>query len=83
MPLSVVAPGTLRVVDPGEVAVRAEQEAVGDAAAAAAHRDGRHADRRYDRTSTHSGSAILGPRSCASSPSYLVLTENPFFCTSR
>ena len=45
-----------------------------------AHRDGRHADRRYDCTSTHSGSAILGPRSCASSPSYLVLTENPFPC---
>ena len=43
-----------------------------------AHRDGSHADRRHDCTSTHSGSAILGPRTCASSPSYLVLTENPF-----
>jgi hypothetical protein len=45
-----------------------------------AHRDGSYADRRYDCTSTHSGSAILGPRTCASSPSYLVLTENPFPC---
>jgi len=43
-----------------------------------AHRDGSHADRRYDCTSTHSESAILGPRTIASSPSYLVLTGNPF-----
>jgi hypothetical protein len=43
-----------------------------------AYRDGRHADRRYDCTSTHSESAILGPRAIASSPSYLVLTGNPF-----
>ena len=43
-----------------------------------AHRDGSHADRRYDCTSTHSESAILGPRTSASSLSYLVLTENPF-----
>jgi hypothetical protein len=43
-----------------------------------AHRDGSHADRRYDCTSTHSESAILGPRTSASSLSYLVLTGNPF-----
>jgi hypothetical protein len=45
-----------------------------------AYRDGRHADRRYDCTSTHSESAILGPRTWAPAPSYLVLTENPFPC---
>ena len=68
-------------------AVRVSREA--DAGAAArgentadrsAHRDGSRADRRYDCTSTHSGSAILGPRLYASALSYLVLTENPFPC---
>src|SRR5712664_3474702 len=64
-----------READAGVAAARGE-----DTAERSAHRDGSHADRRYDCTSTHSVSAILGPRTCASSPSYLVLTENPFPC---
>jgi hypothetical protein len=64
-----------RQADAGAGVVAAHGE---NTAERSAYRDGSHTDRRYDCTSTHSESAILGPRAIASSPSYLVLTGNPF-----